>query len=324
MTWGRGWALALGGIAGGCSAEPFQCASDVQCVQGSVQGQCLGLGSCAFPDEACESGLRFAEHAFDGAGQCVPLMSTTTTTTGPMGSTSTTSSTTTPVGDGSSTSTTGVAEESSSTGEPLDPDLVVWYRFEGPDLMADAGPSGLGAVCVGGQCPIAADDRGALFDGIDDALRVDAGAMLDLPAPWSLALWVRRDADYGGVFRSVVAKPVGTGTANSWEIGMTTAWFLGTAANGVNTELMPIGEWTHFALRYDGSTLVAFENGTAIGEVAVDTIPYDMQPMMIGADIDNQAVENYFPGTIDDVRIYARALDEAELAAIMAEAGAGG
>lgn len=325
-----GWIVAVG-VGAGCGSDPFQCASDVQCVQGDVQGQCLGLGSCAFPDADCASGLRFGEHALDSAGQCVPVMGTSTGSSGTSGSTTTsgspgsTSSATLAV-DGTSSSSGGTpTDDGASTGEPVDPDLLVWYRFQSPDLFADAGALGLDAVCVDGQCPVAAADRGIELDGEGTALRVEAGAMLNVSAPWTVMVWARPQLDPIDDFRSVIGKPLGRLTSNSWEIGsFDSVWWGSGAGAGRSAPLTPLGQWVHLAIRHDGRTFTLLVDGAATGEAPTMVLDYDMQPMMIGADIDNQIVDNFFLGAIDDVRVYARALDETELAAVIERTREGG
>jgi hypothetical protein len=65
---------SIAGLALACLRPPvFACKGDVECVLGERQGQCLGAGFCAYPDDECGSSLRFGPAAGDGmAGECVP------------------------------------------------------------------------------------------------------------------------------------------------------------------------------------------------------------------------------------------------------------
>jgi hypothetical protein len=66
--------LALGSAvtASGCSSTVFACSEDADCNAGGRAGICQPEGYCSFPDDSCDSGQRFGEHAGSGlAGMCV-------------------------------------------------------------------------------------------------------------------------------------------------------------------------------------------------------------------------------------------------------------
>jgi hypothetical protein len=68
------WGLAIGAgllaAAVTCSESVFICGNDEQCGDGGV---CEAVGYCSFPDDACESGRRYAPRSGGGlAGVCVP------------------------------------------------------------------------------------------------------------------------------------------------------------------------------------------------------------------------------------------------------------
>lgn len=113
-----GWASALTVAAIGLACGPapaFDCDDDAQCVLAGQSGTCVS-GECAYPDDACDSGLRFPDVARPAvAGTCVRT-DDTSSATGPIGSS--TGST------GTETSTSGAtATDESSTGSP-DPACV--------------------------------------------------------------------------------------------------------------------------------------------------------------------------------------------------------
>jgi hypothetical protein len=79
---------------------------------------------------------------------------------------------------------------------------------------------------------------------------------------------------------------------------------LGTAGIALNT-------WTHLAATYDGTTLRLFVNGTQVGSRATTgSIRTSTNPLRIGG---NVIWGEYFSGRIDEVRIYNRALSQAEI-----------
>ena len=70
------------------------------------------------------------------------------------------------------------------------------------------------------------------------------------------------------------------------------------------------------ALTYDGSLLVLYVNGVQVASKALSgTIQASTNPLWIGG---NQPYGEYFNGLIDDVRVYNRALSQAEIQADMA------
>ncbi|HEY4241277.1 MAG TPA: hypothetical protein VGM88_15755 [Kofleriaceae bacterium] len=61
---------AFASLGSGCQATgSFTCQEDAQCTRGALAGSCLDHG-CAFPDDTCDSGLRFDETAPADANEC--------------------------------------------------------------------------------------------------------------------------------------------------------------------------------------------------------------------------------------------------------------
>jgi hypothetical protein len=94
---------------------------------------------------------------------------------------------------------------------------------------------------------------------------------------------------------STSSKPATRGAGSS---------LFGTAALTTNT-------WTHLAGTYDGATMRMYVNGVQVssraqtGQIAIST-----SPLQIGGDT---IYGQYFPGRIDEVRIYNRALSATEI-----------
>ena len=73
------------------------------------------------------------------------------------------------------------------------------------------------------------------------------------------------------------------------------------------------GRWYHFAGTFDGSELRVYVDGVLEGETPNNVpIPPSDLDLWIGAD-DFGRPTDAFPGAVDDVRIYNRALDESEV-----------
>ena len=78
---------------------------------------------------------------------------------------------------------------------------------------------------------------------------------------------------------------------------------------------LTLGTWTHVAMVHDGAKDIIYFNGAKVNEKnAAGTLDPTVKPLGIGFDpID---VNNYFNGSIDEVRIYKKALTDVEIAAL--------
>ncbi len=74
---------------------------------------------------------------------------------------------------------------------------------------------------------------------------------------------------------------------------------------------LPAKTWTHLAATYDGATLLLYVNGAQVASRSMsDSLTVSTSALQIGGDA---AFGQYFKGTIDEVRIYNRALAPAEI-----------
>src|SRR4029079_5280514 len=88
-------------------------------------------------------------------------------------------------------------------------------------------------------------------------------------------------------------------------------WTNGTSAMALNT-------WTHIAMTWDGTTQRLFINGTQVGTRAVTgTLPNSTGALRFGG---NTVWSEWFAGRLDEIRIYDRALTQAEVQADMTRA----
>jgi hypothetical protein len=77
----------------------------------------------------------------------------------------------------------------------------------------------------------------------------------------------------------------------------------------------PVGRWSHLAVTYDGGVVRLYVNGSEVSSRSTTgTIRKTPDPLWIGG---NQPYGEYFDGEIDDVRVYDRALEPAEIRAEM-------
>jgi hypothetical protein len=94
---------------------------------------------------------------------------------------------------------------------------------------------------------------------------------------------------------------------------------------GSGTGPLSAETWTHLATTYDGATQQLFVNGVQVdSEPASGSLAAGTGPLYIGGDplySNAGGYDVYFNGMIDEVRIYNRALSQAEIVSDMVGAG---
>jgi hypothetical protein len=162
---------------------------------------------------------------------------------------------------------------------------------------------------------------GALsFDGIDDRVAIEA---FDVPSTsgLTLAAWVRPD-DLGGSPR-ILSKATGTAEQDhDWMMSLhppSTLRFRLKAGGTTSTlvapdDLLSTGTWSHTACTYDGTAMRIYVDGILVA-TAAKSGTLDQTPTTAVA-LGNQptgAGEESLSGRLDDVRLYDRAVDPAEV-----------
>lgn len=208
--------------------------------------------------------------------------------------------------------------------------LVGYWPFEegSGTTTADAAPGGFTGTLLNDPLwvPGKAGQYALEFDGANDRVDVGNPEAFQFTGAMTLAAWVWPDSisDSG----RIVTKG-GGGGARGWALNVESVdlWRLQVAAN--STTLVSVGvpgvalnTWTHVAGVYDpnhawGPILMLYTNGVlaATETVGVPAAQYNSGlNVSIGARPDGTTRWN---GKIDDVRIYARALSDAEIARLV-------
>ena len=74
---------------------------------------------------------------------------------------------------------------------------------------------------------------------------------------------------------------------------------------------LPANQWTHVAGTYDGAQLRLYLNGSQVASQArTGSLQVTGSPLRIGG---NTYSTEFFPGRIDEVRVYNRALSQSEI-----------
>lgn len=224
--------------------------------------------------------------------------------------------------------TTFVADRSTAiaTGE-IDDGLVGYWTFDDGQALDHSGNGNFGVV-NGPNLVQGKIGEGALnFDGENN--HVDLGPIHDYPSDEiTVAAWINpRDlANCSAYDCRILSKATGIWTQDHYimlstirSAGdvrlrfrlMTDGWTELQIASSGN---LSNGEWVHVAATYDGSNMRLFVDGEEIGSVP-KTGPIDNDPSVpvwIGGN-PSSLLSRPWSGTIDDVRMYDRALTQQEI-----------
>ena len=162
------------------------------------------------------------------------------------------------------------------------------------------------------------------FNGVNALVTVPDANALDLTTGMTLEAWVNPTASGGGVWRNVLIKERTAGEVYNLYANVDTnvpAVFVVRAAqtgvplSALGTAAVPQNAWTHLAATHDGTTLRLFVNGTEVGTRAVaGALLTSNGALRIGG---NSLWGEYFEGSLDEIRVYNRALSVTEVQADM-------
>jgi uncharacterized repeat protein (TIGR01451 family) len=219
--------------------------------------------------------------------------------------------------DNSGSTTTSVAP-TSCTAVPSG--AVAWYRAENNGVDS-IGPN---FATANGSASYTTGEAGQAFSLNGSTAYVSApdNASLHLTTALTVEGWFFLSGGSG--VRTIVSKTAGAGFSNSFVVyiasngAIAAAYGDNTAIDGFSTSTFPTTNvWHHFAYTYDGTTQQLYLDGASAGSAAATpAIGYDTHPLLIGADIDNESLISFFPGRIDEVAIYNRALSSTEIQSV--------
>jgi hypothetical protein len=207
-----------------------------------------------------------------------------------------------------------------------DDGLVAYYPFNG-NANDESGNGNHGTVH---GATLAVDRFGNsnsayAFDGIDDYIAIPDNPTLEISEEVTLSAWVSVSSLEGG--EGIVSK-VWTNSRSPWELGIDTGTerlrFMGSSDyrqpsyNAIDDEPVRLEQWYHIAGTTSDGLAILYINGTmAASEAYSGTLWENDYDVFIGTRwTHNQDSGHFFDGLIDDVRIYSRALSEAEVQAL--------
>ncbi|MBP8304434.1 MAG: discoidin domain-containing protein [Phycisphaerae bacterium] len=169
--------------------------------------------------------------------------------------------------------------------------------------------------------------RSALRFGTAGSLGVDCGKWNPSAASGtdtkqvSIACWVQR-AGAGTAYQGIIANRTAYGSddtqiywAVEYNLGGNFIQFGSRTGAAYGLGSLPVGEWAHLAVTFDGATVTTYGNAVQAGTGAAARFGLDTNSTVrIGA---TEATANAFEGDIDDVRLYDHMLSVSEIEALM-------
>jgi hypothetical protein len=217
-----------------------------------------------------------------------------------------------------------LAAQAPETQAPQDPadSLVAYYALEN-NIQDSSGNDHDGAT-VGDPVYVAGvKGMGLSFDGLGGQY-VDLGTYNPSAGTGqlSVSLWTQWQG-LTGLHQGLMGKRTTWSAATMmWhlEIHKTTgtlAFRQKGSTPDIGSPVLPVGEWAHLGVSYDGQTVQVFLNGQQTGSGAFAFGSDPDSALVLGAvQADGSSL---FNGALDEVRLYDRGLSEAELLHLMSD-----
>lgn len=194
------------------------------------------------------------------------------------------------------------------TAEAL-PDIRLGYTLDegAGTAVADASSNGTAATATSPNwTAVGRFGNAIVFDG--NSTRVRSNTDVALGATFTLEAWVFNpgNQDYEAILT--------IGSERDLYLANGTLNFYAGSAN-LAFGAVPTNVWQHVALVSDGNTVRAYLEGVQLGATQNTALPATTAPLQIGAWFDaGGTMGDYFSGTLDEIRVYNRALSAAEIA----------
>jgi PKD repeat protein len=201
--------------------------------------------------------------------------------------------------------------------------LVAAYGFDetsGTQVLDATGNGNHGTLSNATRTSQAKFGSALSFSGSNSLVTVSDSSSLDLTSGMTLSAWVYPTSWASG-WKTVILKERSGGLAYALDSNSDAGLPNSTLSiGGYDRQLsagnhLPSNTWTHLAATYDGTRQRLYVNGVQVGSRAqTGTLAVSASPLRIGGN--TVWANEYFQGLIDEVRIYNRALTQAEIAAV--------
>jgi hypothetical protein len=200
-------------------------------------------------------------------------------------------------------------------------DLVGWWKLDestGTTAADASGDENVGTASAVTWVP-GHSGGAASFDGATSYISVPDDVTMN-PRTITVAAWIN-PADWNGN-RRIVQKGAFDDQYRLLAENKVLKFDIGGVGT-VTTALPPTLTWTHVAGTYDGSTMALYINGSQVASTPASAyLPSSPDPLTIGnkpqgpPSAGPPSPGDHFRGSIDEVRVYGRALSAAEVATI--------
>jgi hypothetical protein len=221
--------------------------------------------------------------------------------------------------------------------------LVGYWPFDGPTIdwktntFKDISGNGNDATSTGMSTttsPVYGEiGQALLFNGTSSSVQINANVKLK-PAEVTAAAWIKLNSDHslratGGAntqyefvfWKSNSRSGIFTGfdlIENGGYVSFQAASASGVEDSADSANVVQVGKWYHVVGTFKRPTLSVYVNGVLAGTATHDfDLDYDNCPLSIGnvgSPCGGRGYDSWFNGTIDDARIYNRALSAGEVA----------
>ncbi|MGB8223396.1 MAG: LamG domain-containing protein, partial [Polyangiales bacterium] len=203
-----------------------------------------------------------------------------------------------------------------------------WYPFtsNGAGVVPDVSGNGNDGSCTpGGTCPlfVAGDGQppGAYdFTGNGNYIELPNESAFDFTTQFSVSLWMKSSNP-----SNAWAQLIGKGDS-AWSIErqlstnrLSFTTFAPSANNLVGSTNVFDGQWHHIAAVYDGAQKTLYVDGQVDAQKGYSAA-VSKNNVNVRLGFNSEYVTGQYDGLLDDVRVYGRALSQAEVQQVRAEA----
>jgi hypothetical protein len=200
-------------------------------------------------------------------------------------------------------------------------DLIGWWKLDETSGLTAADSSAFGndgtlPNMAGNEWTNGIVDGALEFDGTNDYVSVPNSSSLQLTSALTMAGWIKADSWGSGTDVDIIARK-GEDNPNNYQLsiadGLATLYLDdGDGAGYRGDTLLNTGQWYHVAATWDGTTVRIYVDGV------LDNDPPDSHGVNISTDtrafyIGGRAGADLLDGILDDIRVYNRALSEAQI-----------
>ncbi|MDN3667603.1 hypothetical protein QWY92_19555 [Algibacter miyuki] len=156
------------------------------------------------------------------------------------------------------------------------------------------------------------------FNGTNNYVEIPYAATNN-SAQFTVEFWARVDSGTGAYRAPLSNRADGPLRGYNFYANSSNLWEFTVGSGGSVWEYFPgpavvIGAWTHLAATYDGSIYRFYVNGVLVGTPLVAGYsPNTAKPMRIGAGTTETTPEFFFPGAVDEVKVWNYARSESEI-----------